>query len=134
MKKIKAKIIESSNETVKIGDKFKTEISTKNGNGCTSGRRGRGGNKKSKQPSFKDVVLQFIVKQEAFNNEVVSFVKEQKQFNSEQKEFNSAVITTLKEHGEAIAQLNIKVDKIDDKVEKIEDRVENVIKLNNLKH
>ncbi|MDR2830159.1 MAG: hypothetical protein LBB45_03840 [Methanobrevibacter sp.] len=89
--------------------------------GGKSGGRGKGGvdgNKKPKQPSFREVVLQFI--------------EEQRQFNKKQEQFNDDVVATLKEHGEAIAQLNIKVDKIDNEVEKIEDRVENVIKLNNL--
>jgi hypothetical protein len=81
--------------------------------GGKSGGRGNGGNKKPKQPSFKEAVLQFIERQEQFNNE--------------QRQFNANVSATLKEHGEAIAQLNGKVDRIDEKVD-------TVIKLNNLKY
>jgi hypothetical protein len=116
MKKVAVKIIESSNETVKIGDKFKAEISTKNGNGGgggdTGGRDKTGGKRKPKQPSLRDIVVQFIVKQEAFNNEVVSFIKEQKEFNSKQEQFNNE----QKEFNN-----------------RIETKVDNVIKLNNLK-
>ncbi|MDR2829629.1 MAG: hypothetical protein LBB45_01065 [Methanobrevibacter sp.] len=89
----------------------------------TKGGHGDGGEDpgKPKQPrkSKFDQILEFMKNQEIFNKEVVSFIKEQ-------KEFNIAVITTLKEHGEAIAQLNSKVDKI-------ESKLENVVKLNNLK-
>jgi hypothetical protein len=96
---------------------------TKDRNGGDKGPR------KPKQPrkSKLDQILDFMKNQEVFNKQVVSFIKNQEQFNSEQKEFNSAVITTLKEHGEAIAQLNGKVDRIDEKVD-------TVIKLNNLKY
>jgi hypothetical protein len=80
--------------------------------GGKSGGRGNGGNKKPKQPSLKDIVLQFIVKQEAFNSEVVSFIKNQEQFNNEQREFNIRIET---------------------KVSNLDDKLDNVIKLNNLK-
>ncbi|MDR2829628.1 MAG: hypothetical protein LBB45_01060 [Methanobrevibacter sp.] len=73
--------------------------------GGKSGGRGNGGNKKPKQPSFKEVVLQFI--------------GEQRQFNAKQEQFNTDVVATLKEHGEAIKKLDEKLD--------------NVVKLNNLK-
>jgi hypothetical protein len=73
--------------------------------GGKSGGRGNGGNKKPKQPSFKEVVLQFIERQE--------------QFNKKQEQVNADVVAILKEHGEAIRKLDKKVD--------------NVVKLNNLK-
>ncbi|MDR2830756.1 MAG: hypothetical protein LBB45_06965 [Methanobrevibacter sp.] len=87
-----------------------------NGMGRTTHGDGTGGGKKHsrkpKQPSFKDVVLQFI--------------GEQRQFNAKQEQFNKKQEQVNEEHREAIIQLNGKVDKIDEKLN-------NVIELNNLK-
>jgi hypothetical protein len=106
MKKAKVQIVETSNKNIKVGDKFKVNISGEKGNVVKGkGGTGGGGKRKPKQPSLRDIVVQFIVKQEAFNNEVVSFIKEQRQFNAKQEQFNN----------------------------KIESKLDNVIKLNDLK-
>jgi hypothetical protein len=111
MKKAKVQIVETSNKNIKVGDKFKVNISGEKSRG-TKGVGGGKGSKKPKQPSFKEVVLQFIEQQKTFNNEVVSFIKEQRQVNEEQKEFNKRIET---------------------KVDNLENKVDNVIELNNLK-
>ncbi|MDR2830144.1 MAG: hypothetical protein LBB45_03765 [Methanobrevibacter sp.] len=100
----------------------------------TKGRNGGDkGHSKPKQPSLRDIVVQFIVKQEAFNNEVVSFIKEQRQVNDEQKQFN----VKQEQFNAKQEQFNNEQKefnkRIETKVDNLENKVNNVINLNNLK-
>jgi hypothetical protein len=68
-------IVETSNKNIKVGDKFKVNISAEKSS-WTKGKGGTGA-RKPKQPSLREIVLQFI--------------REQRQFNNEQKEFNKRI-------------------------------------------
>jgi hypothetical protein len=78
-KNVDVRIIGTSNRSVKVGDKFKVNISAKKGGCKRESEDGTGGRKrcprKPKQPSLREIVLQFIEQQERFNKKIENVIK-----------------------------------------------------------